>query len=103
MADSHEIKAARRDLGRRLAQLRKAAGHTQHSFARLVQYGRSSVANTETGHQYLDRAFWTRSDTILQERRAQRRLRPRLLVSSGWPPGLRASNQKIYAGTARHP
>ncbi|MEU5725028.1 helix-turn-helix transcriptional regulator [Micromonospora sp. NPDC047738] len=66
MADNDEVKAARRDLGRQLAQLRKAAGHTQHGFARLVQYGRSSVANTETGHQYPDRAFWTRCDTILQ-------------------------------------
>ncbi|MGK5738111.1 helix-turn-helix domain-containing protein [Micromonospora sp. URMC 103] len=66
MDDSDEIKAARRHLGRRLAQLRKAAGHTQHSFARLVQYGRSSVANTETGHQYPDRGFWTRCDAILQ-------------------------------------
>ncbi|MEU5726765.1 helix-turn-helix transcriptional regulator [Micromonospora sp. NPDC047738] len=66
MGDSDEIKAARRDLGRRLAQLRKAADHTQHSFARLVQYARSSVANTETGHQYPDRAFWARCDAILQ-------------------------------------
>ncbi|WP_433532990.1 helix-turn-helix domain-containing protein [Micromonospora sp. CA-263727] len=65
MADD-EIRTARRNLGRRLAQLRKAAGHTQHSFARLVQYGRSSVASTETGHQHPDRAFWTRCDTVLQ-------------------------------------
>ncbi|MEW2385554.1 helix-turn-helix transcriptional regulator [Micromonospora sp. NPDC047707] len=66
MADSDEIKTARRALGRRLAQLRKAAGHTQHGFARLVQYGRSSVANTETGHQHPDRAFWSCCDTVLQ-------------------------------------
>ncbi|MCZ7421906.1 helix-turn-helix transcriptional regulator [Verrucosispora sp. WMMA2121] len=65
MADSDEIKTARRALGRRLAQLRKAAGHTQHGFARLVQYGRSSVANTETGHQHPDRAFWSRCDSVL--------------------------------------
>ncbi|MER6756597.1 helix-turn-helix transcriptional regulator [Micromonospora echinofusca] len=66
MDDSDEIKTARRALGCRLAQLRKAAGHTQHGFARLVQYGRSSVANTETGHQHPDRAFWARCDTVLQ-------------------------------------
>ncbi|MER7471716.1 helix-turn-helix transcriptional regulator [Micromonospora sp. NPDC000018] len=66
MANSDEIKTARRALGRQLAQLRKAAGHTQHGFARLVQYGRSSVANTETGHQHPDRAFWVRCDTTLQ-------------------------------------
>lgn len=66
MADSHEIKSAWRELGRILAQLRVAAGHTQHGFAGLVQYGRSSVANTETGRQQPDRAFWVRCDMVLQ-------------------------------------
>ncbi|MER5457045.1 helix-turn-helix transcriptional regulator [Micromonospora sp. NPDC002389] len=66
MADRNETSTARRNLGRRLAQLRKAADHTQHSFARLVQYGRSSVASTETGHQYPDRAFWVRCDDALE-------------------------------------
>ncbi|MFC0504968.1 helix-turn-helix domain-containing protein [Micromonospora costi] len=65
MAENDEIETARRALGRRLAQLRMAAGHTQHSLARLIQYGRSSVANTETGHQYPDRAFWSRCDAVL--------------------------------------
>ncbi|MEW2385577.1 helix-turn-helix transcriptional regulator [Micromonospora sp. NPDC047707] len=63
MVDSDEIKSARRDLGRTLAH---AAGHTQHGFAGLVQYGRSSVANTETGRQQPDRAFWVRCDMVLQ-------------------------------------
>ncbi|GIJ29786.1 hypothetical protein Vqi01_49480 [Micromonospora qiuiae] len=66
MADSDEIKTAWSHLGRTLAQLRVAAGHTQHGFARLVQYGRSSVANTETGRQQPDRAFWVRCDSVLQ-------------------------------------
>ncbi|RQW93617.1 XRE family transcriptional regulator [Micromonospora inaquosa] len=66
MADSDETKTARRALGRRLAQLRRAAGHTQHDLARLVQYGRSSVANTETGHQHPDRSFWARCDIVLE-------------------------------------
>ncbi|AEB42585.1 helix-turn-helix domain-containing protein [Micromonospora maris] len=66
MATSDEIRNARRALGRRLAQLRKAAAYTQHGFAQLVQYGRSSVANTETGHQYPDRGFWARCDAVLQ-------------------------------------
>ncbi|MFC3499843.1 helix-turn-helix domain-containing protein [Micromonospora krabiensis] len=66
MAEYDEIETARHALGRRLAQLRMAAGHTQHSLARLIQYGRSSVANTETGHQYPDRAFWSRCDAALQ-------------------------------------
>ncbi|MGC5332836.1 helix-turn-helix domain-containing protein [Micromonospora sp. DT62] len=66
MANSDETKTARCALGRQLAELRKAAGHTQHGLARLVQYGRSSVASTETGHQYPDREFWVRCDSTLQ-------------------------------------
>ncbi|MEV6704989.1 helix-turn-helix transcriptional regulator [Micromonospora wenchangensis] len=66
MVVSDEIRAAQRVLGHQLAQMRKAAGHTQHDFARLVRYGRSSVANTETGHQRPDRTFWTRCDEVLQ-------------------------------------
>ncbi|WP_405097949.1 helix-turn-helix domain-containing protein [Micromonospora sp. NBC_01412] len=66
MADHDDITAARRALGRHLAHLRKDAGHTQHSLARLVQYGRSSVANTETGRQHPERPFWTRCDHVLR-------------------------------------
>ncbi|MFF3868894.1 helix-turn-helix domain-containing protein [Micromonospora sp. NPDC001898] len=66
MADHDEINAARRALGRHLAHLRKDAGHTQHRLARLVQYGRSSVANTETGRQHPERPFWTRCDQALR-------------------------------------
>ncbi|MEU8388848.1 helix-turn-helix transcriptional regulator [Micromonospora sp. NPDC048843] len=66
MADSDEIKTARRALGRRLAELRGAGNLTQHDLARLVQYGRSSVASTETGHQHPDRAFWAHCDTALE-------------------------------------
>ncbi|MFY1703003.1 helix-turn-helix domain-containing protein [Micromonospora sp. WMMA1923] len=65
MADSDEITAARYALGRQLAGLRRSAGHTQHALARLIQYGRSSIANTETGHQWPDRTFWTRCDEVL--------------------------------------
>ncbi|MEU8333673.1 helix-turn-helix transcriptional regulator, partial [Micromonospora sp. NPDC048839] len=66
MADSEEVTDSWRGLGHQLAQLRKSAGHTQHVFAGLVQYGRSSVANTETGRQQPDRAFWVRCDAVLQ-------------------------------------
>nr|MDT0659782.1 helix-turn-helix transcriptional regulator [Micromonospora sp. DSM 115978] len=66
MGDHDEITAARHALGRRLAHLRKAAGHTQHGLARLVQYGRSTVANTEIGRQHPERPFWTRCDTVLR-------------------------------------
>ncbi|WP_433117870.1 helix-turn-helix domain-containing protein [Micromonospora sp. CA-246542] len=64
MADD-EITTARRALGRHLAQLRKEANLTQQGLARLVQYGRSSVANTETGRQHPEREFWARCDTAL--------------------------------------
>ncbi|MBO4205588.1 helix-turn-helix domain-containing protein [Micromonospora echinofusca] len=66
MTDSDEIMDAWRSLGHQLAELRRVAGHTQHVFARLIQYGRSSVANTETGRQQPDRAFWERCDAVLQ-------------------------------------
>ncbi|WP_194823106.1 helix-turn-helix transcriptional regulator [Micromonospora sp. S-DT3-3-22] len=66
MVDHDELTAARRALGRHLAHLRKDAGHTQHGLARLVQYGRSSVANTETGRQHPERPFWTRCDQVLR-------------------------------------
>ncbi|MFG2049812.1 helix-turn-helix domain-containing protein [Micromonospora sp. NPDC048935] len=64
MADD-EITTARRALGRQLAQLRKRANLTQQGLARLVQYGRSSVANTETGRQHPEREFWARCDSAL--------------------------------------
>lgn len=52
-------------LGQRLAHSRKAAGHTQDSFAPLVNYGRSTIANVETGRQRVGRHFWSRSDELL--------------------------------------
>ncbi|WP_433527923.1 helix-turn-helix domain-containing protein [Micromonospora sp. CA-263727] len=60
-----------RNLGRTLAELRLAAGYTQHVFAGLVQYGRSSVANTETGRQQSGRSFWVRCDAVLHGTRAE--------------------------------
>lgn len=60
-----DIREARRRLGQQLAALRKAAGHTQHSLAPLTLYGRSTIANAETGHQRPDRTFWQRCDEIL--------------------------------------
>ncbi|MGC5054595.1 helix-turn-helix domain-containing protein [Micromonospora sp. DT48] len=64
--DPHDIREARRRLGQQLAALRKAAGHTQHSLAPLTLYGRSTVANAETGHQRPDRTFWQTCDEILR-------------------------------------
>ncbi|MER7472737.1 helix-turn-helix transcriptional regulator [Micromonospora sp. NPDC000018] len=62
----HDIREARRRLGQQLAAFRKAAGHTQHSLAPLTLYGRSTIANAETGHQRPDRIFWQRCDEVLR-------------------------------------
>ncbi len=58
----------RRRLGRQLAALRRAAGHTQHSFAPLTHYGRSTIANVETGAQRAPREFWARCDDVVGAR-----------------------------------
>lgn len=66
MTDRSEIRLARRALGAQLARLRKAAGLTQHQLvSRIDGYGRSSVANAETGHQAAHRDFWLRCDVAL--------------------------------------
>ncbi len=66
VADSDAIAQARQALGRQLAQLRKAAGHTQSSFAPLISgYSRSTLANAETGARPAGRSFWEQCDKIL--------------------------------------
>lgn len=60
-----DLLQVRRALGRRLALLRQAAGHTQHQLSRLIHYHRSSVANVETGRQRAPRDFWQRADKLL--------------------------------------
>jgi tetratricopeptide (TPR) repeat protein len=52
-------------LGRRLAQHRKAAGHTQQTLGPLVFAGRSTIANVEAGRQRVRREFWKRCDELL--------------------------------------
>ncbi|MBM0274816.1 helix-turn-helix domain-containing protein [Micromonospora tarensis] len=61
-----EIAAAWLALGQMLARSRKAAGYTQETFAPLANYGRSTIANVETGRQRVGRNFWSRSDEILR-------------------------------------
>jgi hypothetical protein len=61
---AHDVVAARLALGQRLAMLRKIAGHTQQSLAPLTLYGRSTVANVESGRQSVGRDFWTRCDDV---------------------------------------
>ncbi|MBN1172225.1 MAG: helix-turn-helix domain-containing protein, partial [Micromonosporaceae bacterium] len=65
IADPRDLAAAWRALGQQLAALRKAVGHTQQSLAPLTLYGRSTIANVETGHQRVTRDFWVRCDRLL--------------------------------------
>ncbi len=60
----------RRDLGRRLAGVRKAAGYTQEQLAAAAGYSRSAVSNAETGHPEVARAFWARCDAVLRTGRS---------------------------------
>lgn len=60
----------RRDLGRRLAGARKAAGYTQQRLATATGYSRSTVSNAEIGHPDVARVFWIRCDQILRSGRA---------------------------------
>ena len=65
MADPEHIQAAWQALGRRLAELRQARGHTQEQFAGMIYVSRSSVANVETGRQNVTRQFWAACDKVL--------------------------------------
>jgi DNA-binding transcriptional regulator YiaG len=56
MTDPEDVERARRALGKQLALLRKAAGYSQHQFAPLTSYGRSTIANVEVGRQRVPRA-----------------------------------------------
>ncbi|MGH3319271.1 MAG: helix-turn-helix domain-containing protein [Streptosporangiaceae bacterium] len=51
MIDPEDITDARRALGKRLAAYRRAAGLNQKRLAPITGYGRSTVANVETGRQ----------------------------------------------------
>lgn len=57
---------ARRDLGRRLAGVRKAAGFTQEALAGRVGYSRSTVSSAEIGHRDIARVFWVRCDQVVK-------------------------------------
>lgn len=60
-----EVAALRRELGRQLAERRKAAGYVQREFGALVGYSRTAVANAETGHARIGRPLWERADRVL--------------------------------------
>jgi len=65
MIEPSEISTARHALGRQLAAYRKAAGLNQHQLAPHTHYGRSTIANVETGRQNVGRSFWARCDQAL--------------------------------------
>jgi hypothetical protein len=66
MADSAAVVEARQALGRQLAELRKAAGHTQRTFVpQLACYSRSTLASAETGARPAARGFWEQCDDLL--------------------------------------
>src|SRR6266498_4701799 len=66
MIDPGDITAARRALGRQLAEFRRAKGYNQHQLASHAHYGRSSIANVEVGRQNVPRDFWLRCDQLLE-------------------------------------
>lgn len=61
-----EIAAIRRDLGRRLAAFREAAGATQAALGKATGYSRPSIAHVETGRQWPDEQFWHAADEFCQ-------------------------------------
>src|SRR5947207_2937130 len=65
MIDPEAITEAKRALGRQLAACREAAGYNQHQLAPLIHYGRSTIANAETGYSTCSRTFWERCDRAL--------------------------------------
>lgn len=65
LIDPEAITGARRVLGRQLAAYREAAGLIQEQLAPLIYYGRSTIANAETGYSTCSRTFWQRCDTAL--------------------------------------
>lgn len=65
MVGQPDIHEASKALGRQLAARRRAAGYNQSQLAPLTGYGRSTVANVESGRQSAPRAFWSRCDEVL--------------------------------------
>lgn len=70
MITPEQVAEARKRLGRHLAELRRAAGYSQETFASArgpaAGYTRSQIANVETGRGSLPRSFWERFDRELR-------------------------------------
>ncbi|MBN1173837.1 MAG: helix-turn-helix domain-containing protein, partial [Micromonosporaceae bacterium] len=60
------IAETKRMLGRQLAAYREASGMNQRQLAPIINYGRSTIANAETGYSICSRVFWERCDQALQ-------------------------------------
>jgi transcriptional regulator with XRE-family HTH domain len=65
VTETDPIDDARRALGKQLAAYRKAVGDSQTRLAAQIGYSRSTIANSETGHQHMSLDFWRRCDTAL--------------------------------------
>jgi Helix-turn-helix domain len=65
VVDPNRITEVRRALGRQLAVYRQAVGLSQHQFAPLTHYDRSTVATVEVGRQNVPRTFWERAGAAL--------------------------------------
>ncbi len=65
MVDPEAIAEARKALGRQLAAYREAAALIQEQLSSLIHYGRSTIANAETGYSTCSRTFWERCDKAL--------------------------------------
>ena len=66
MIDPEATTEAKRALGRQLAASRDVAGFNQHQLAKEIHFGRSTIANAETGYSTCSRTFWERCDQALQ-------------------------------------
>jgi anti-sigma regulatory factor (Ser/Thr protein kinase)/transcriptional regulator with XRE-family HTH domain len=66
MAEPDPIAGQRRELGRRLAAARKAAGYSQRVFAGRIGYARSTLSTVESGVQRAGRSFWEACDRALR-------------------------------------
>jgi transcriptional regulator with XRE-family HTH domain len=64
--NTDSIAAMGRDLGRQLADLRQAAGFTQHQMAKLIDYARGTLSAVESGRFDQARCFWQKCDDVLR-------------------------------------
>jgi hypothetical protein len=64
-ATGEAIAAARRDLGRLLADFRHRAGLSQRYLAQLAGYSAAVVSWAETGRPGVSAQFWKRADELL--------------------------------------